>query len=184
MCNSLVLWKPGSRNYLVFKVPLVVLLFVWKKICADLNLWAADLKFSHNVDGYVIFILEWLQIESSAKILSFYRSSRPTKQKNSEFKQTLVLSKRKNLHTLWLQMTYIKMFHTVVCLCLLLYDTLLKKSINLVPVSHSKCNCCAGATCEYIANRLVVLLGPDSRLTPNSTIELRTGNGIVEQHSG
>ena len=103
---------------------------------------------------------------------------------NSEFKQTLVLSKRKNLHTLWLQMTYIKMFHTVVCLCLLLYDTLLKKSINLVPVSHSKCNCCAGATCEYIANRLVVLLGPDSRLTPNSTIELRTGNGIVEQHSG
>jgi len=35
----------------------VVLLFVWNKIHADLNLWAINLKFSQIVDDYVTYVL-------------------------------------------------------------------------------------------------------------------------------
>ncbi len=41
-----------------------------------------------------------------------------------------------------------------------------------------------GSACEYVANRLVVLLGPDVNLNINSTIRLSADNGIVEQQSG
>jgi len=36
----------------------VVLLFVWRKFCADLNLWAINLKFSQILENYVTYNLQ------------------------------------------------------------------------------------------------------------------------------
>ena len=35
----------------------VVLLFVWQKFCADLNLWAINMKFSQVLDNYMTYNL-------------------------------------------------------------------------------------------------------------------------------
>ena len=42
----------------------VVLLFVWQKFRADLNLWAINLKFSQILENYVTYNLWKFQIDS------------------------------------------------------------------------------------------------------------------------
>ena len=42
----------------------VVLLFVWLKFRADLNLWAINLKLSHILENYVTYNLWKFQIDS------------------------------------------------------------------------------------------------------------------------
>ena len=53
---ELSIWYFGNRG--------VVLLFVWQKFRADLNLWAINLKFLQSLENYVTYNLWKFQIDS------------------------------------------------------------------------------------------------------------------------